>query len=150
MGQFSSVIERQNGQEIQYYWFNALRNAGIVVENFLGGGYLIEAVQTVENGATDQDVTGLAFNSATIKAASIFAYIRRAADSFEYISVGQINIYYRESDSTWQLIDGLSGEYDDGVEFSITTGGQVRYTSTSEDNSNYVGTMRFKAHTLGA
>lgn len=150
MGFFSSTPARSNGVEIIYSWFNVLRTAGINVELLFGSDYIVETSATIANNQSSaSNVTGLLFSSSTTHAALIEVFLRRKTNAIELISVGFLKVYYDVLDGDWKLIDELSGELDDETEFTITSGGQVQYTSSNIGGSGYVGTMRFKATTFG-
>jgi hypothetical protein len=145
---FLTIPERLNGQKILYDWFNALRGAGVDLEAFVGSGYIGETSFTIANNqGAAANVTGLSFNSASYKAAHIFVRIQRKTDSSENVSVGVLKAMYRAATTTWEILDELGGDFT-GVTFSITSGGQVQYTSTNQSGSNYTGTMKFKAITF--
>lgn len=147
---FSSITVRENGQKILYSWFNALRSAGVSLESFLGAGYIAETSATIANGqASATNVTGLLVSSASYKSAIVFAEVRRKTSTNELVSVGLLKLYYRDLDSAWYLVDELSGD-EDNVEFSITTGGQVQYTSGSIAGSSYSGTIKFRLMSTSA
>src|SRR4051794_3884418 len=129
MGLFSVIPLRANGQKFYYHWFNALRNAGVAIESFLGAAYLVETSFTVANSqGSAANVTGLSFSSLTAQSVHIYAEVRRKTGTNEVISSGRLIAVYRQLTSAWDLLDELSGD-DDGVVFSITSGGQVQYIS---------------------
>lgn len=146
---FATITTRQNGQKVTYSWFEALKTAGVAIENFLGGGFLVETSFTVANNQSSAaNVTGLVFDKNSYKSAYIMATVRRKTNSNEAVSVGRLIAIYKDASSTWELIDELGGD-DDGVTFSITAAGQVQYTSDNMAGTGYTGTMRFKALTFG-
>ncbi len=145
---FLSIPLRANGQKFYYTWFNLLRTAGIALENFLGPGYIIETnFALANNTASPTNVTGLLILSASYKSAHIYAEVRRKTDSVEVISSGRLIIQYRTLTSSWELLDELSGD-DDGAVFTVTSGGQVQYTTDNQSGTNYTGTIKFKVITF--
>lgn len=147
---FADIPLRQNGQEILYSWFNALRTAGISIEGASGIG---ETSFTIANGATDQNVTGLVFDSADVGCAIIRCAIYRKTDSNNRLCTRTMLAHYNAEISEWELVDEAvkGGTLDDGVSFSINaTTGQVTYTSDSIAGTNYAGKMIFRAETFGA
>ena len=150
MGLFSDIPVRSNGDKIYRDFFNLLRTAGIAVENFLGSAFITETSVTISNTQSSAaNVTGLVFDSSSVKSAIIYATIRRKTDDAEVVSTGVLIAQYSAKDLTWYLIDQLSGLLDDGVELDITSAGQVQYTSDTVPGANYSGAMSFKAITLG-
>lgn len=145
---FTAIPTRSNGQKFFSTWFNSLRDAGIAIENFLGGGYVAETSFTLANNTgSPTNVTGLSFSSASYKAAYIFARIQRKTDSSETVSIGTLKAVYRVATTTWELLDEMGGDYT-GTTFSITSGGQIQYTTTNQSGTNYTGTLKFKVITF--
>jgi hypothetical protein len=145
---FGAITDRANGANIPASWFNTLRDAGVALENFLGGGFVAETSFTIANiQVAPANVTGLVFNSASYKGAQVFVEVRRRTGTNESVSIGRLLLFYRENTAAWDLVDELGGD-DDGVTFTITAGGQVQYISDNMSGSGYVGTMKFKAITF--
>lgn len=145
---FSAISVRSNGQKILYDWFNTIRTAGVALEAFVGAGYIGETSFTLANNTVSvANVTGLVISSSSYKSAHIYAEVRRKTDSVEVISGGRLIIQYRTLTSAWELLDELSGD-DDGTVFSVTSGGQVQYTTDNQSGSNYTGTIKFKVITF--
>lgn len=147
---FSSIPTRDNVSSIYYSWFNDLRTAGIAVENYLGTGYVIETTQAITNEESDQVLTGLIFDSSSVKAGIIDALVIRTSTTEELVSMGKILVYYNPISTAWQIIDMLSGEFDDKCTFTINSSGQVLCTTVGLTGSSYSGNIYFKANTLGS
>lgn len=147
---FSGIPVRTNGQEILYSWFNLLRSAGIALEGASGIG---ETSFTIANGVTDQNVTGLLFDSADVGCAIIDCAIYRKSSVDNRICTRTMFAHYNLELLQWELVDEAvkGGTLDDGVSFSIdATTGQVTYTSESLGGTGYAGKMIFRARTFGA
>lgn len=147
---FADIPLRQNGQEILYSWFNLLRTAGISLEGASGIG---ETSFTIANGATDQNVTGLVFDSADVGCAIIRCAIYRKTNTDNRLCTRTMLAHYNAVLAEWELVDEAvkGGTLDDGVSFSINTStGQVTYTSDTLSGINYAGKMIFRAETFGA
>lgn len=147
---FADIPLRQNGQEILYSWFNALRTAGTSIE---GASSIGETSFTIANGVTDQDVTGLVFDFADVGAAIIDCAIYRKTNTDNRLCTRVMFAHYNAALTAWELVDESpkGGTLDDGVSFSInTTTGQVTYTSESLAGTGYAGKMIFRARTFGA
>lgn len=148
---FSSVTVRENGQRVDYSWWNSLRTAGAAVEAFLGAGFISETPFAIANGqASAANITGLAFSSAAYKGALITMEVRRKTDSSEVIDHGMWTARYKDSTSSWELLRVVGGGDETGVTLSITAGGQVQYTSDTLSGANYSGTFKFRAMTFNA
>lgn len=113
--------------------------------NFVGAstGDIKEAsFSSANNVLVAADVTGLAFANATVRSfqAIVSVAIDATADLFEEF---ELNGIQRGAD--WVMSVESIGE-DSGITFSITTAGQVQYTSTNI--AGFVsGTMKFRAIT---
>jgi hypothetical protein len=109
--------------------------------------------QSIANGQVSAaDITYLALNKDVHVAAVVEYDITRKTDSAssEKRTNGKLRIVYRVQAGTWHLEDEHSFDSDDGVEFSITSAGQVQYTSDTISGDNYVGTIRWKARYFDA
>lgn len=142
---FKDIPIRANGQIFFFDWFNSVRAAGIAIESFFGSSFIPAAKVTLTNNqGSAADVSGLLMDPTKYRSSQIFAEVRRKTDTNERRSCGRLIAVYRELTTTWDVIDELGGD-DDGVVFSITSGGQIQYVSNNLSGTNYVGEIRFKA-----
>lgn len=104
-----------------------------------------EAIQTIANNTTNGNVTAALFVGTTHPSFKIeFDLYRKTDTPTELRSSGVLKGLYKPVLASWTLIlESESGDELD-VEFNITSGGQVRYTSSNLAGANYVGQMRFK------
>jgi hypothetical protein len=146
---FQEIPIRQNGQVFLYSWFNSLRSAGVLLEQFIGEDYIPnQEFSLANNQSSAANVTGLLLDKDDYQLALIYVGVKRSTDSVEVMSGGILTAVYRTLTNTWELLDQLNGD-DDGVTFSITSGGQVQYTSDNMSGTGYAGTMQFRAMTFG-
>jgi len=104
----------------------------------LGGAQVSFAI--ANNQAVAANVTGLLLVEADTKAARIEYSIDRHTASSNLQQVGVLSIIHDVTDDVWRIEDTSS--FDDcGVVFSITSGGQVQYTSTNLAGASYGGEM---------
>lgn len=101
-----------------------------------------QKTQTINNNASAVDVTDLVFNSADIKAFRILFDIHRQSSTTNADEVGEIFGTYDPVASSWK-VEADSKNGDAGVTWSITAGGQLKYTSTNYGGVSYSGTARF-------
>lgn len=96
------------------------------------------------NVAVATNVTDLLFDGALNRAFMLDYSIYRQTDtaSSAVAQVGQLRGVYNTQSTTWYLSDDFAGQ-NAGVTFSITSGGQIQYTSTDIAGANYVGTMKY-------
>jgi hypothetical protein len=111
-----------------------------------------EASFTIANNQSSAaSVTGLLFSGATTRAFSVEYSIYRKTDtaSSALAQMGQLRGVYNTQSASWFMSDDFSGQ-NAGVTFTITSGGQIQYTSSNISGANYVGTLKFVVRqTLG-
>lgn len=129
-----------------------IREISSVVNSLFGAGDILESNATIENNqSVAQDITGLAFDPSTVRAAFIEYSVYRISDTnpSDNVESGNIYIVYDNaatSGSQWLLSREHSGE--SGIDINITDGGQLTYTSNDLGITNYSGVISFKARTL--
>lgn len=119
------------------------------LNDLLGPNDILETAFNIENNQTvETDITGLAFNTASVRSAVIdYSLFRISNDNPSgFTETGSIKIAY-DNNSGWLISQGaIAGN--SGVLLSITPTGQFQYTSTDIGSLNYTGTMKFRAKTL--
>lgn len=119
--------------------------AGVItVTNALVSGTLFQFA----NGASAQNVTGLSFNSASVRIADIKIQAHRLSDTTEAVALIDLTAVYRDG-TGWDIIENRHGPDDTGLTFSITAGGQVQYTSTTFSGSYTLKNSYFIYNTMG-
>ena len=112
-------------------------------QNFQETSFLIANNQTSFANITGMVLDKLLFKSAIIS----FDVYRKDATPTEVSAVGELYPIYKPVLDTWSL-EGpeLKGDNVDdiGLEFDITSAGQVRYKSSNFTGGSYSGTLRFK------
>src|SRR6202008_363636 len=88
-----------------------------------------------DNQSSAADVTGFAFANASIRAFRALVSITRGSTYANYQLDGI------QKASSWELSQSLVGD-STGITFTITTAGQIQYTSTSTGNT---ATVKFRA-----
>lgn len=148
---FSGIALRTNGpnSKIDKDWFNSLRAAGILIENYLGT-FIGETSFTIANNQSSAaNVTGLAFAPVSIGGFTVEYRIYRNTTSTgatELSEYGTLMGTYSPVAGTWELTQNNVGNA--GVTFTITNGGQVQYTSTDITGTPDASTMKFKARSI--
>lgn len=150
---FSTIPTRENGDTVLASWFNSLKTAGAAIESFLGSGFLPETSQTIANNqSAPANVTSLLFSSASTRGGIIDVDIYRYTTSTGAIEKKEIKrfvVSYKVGTATWDIMDMGGGPDVSGVTLSITSGGQVQYTSTNETGTPNTSRMLWKAVTFG-
>jgi len=99
-------------------------------------------VAFADNQVTPANVTGLAFSNVAVRSFTAYVAINRSGDSlFEEYEVKGINTG-SDFDISLESVGG-----DTGVELSITTGGQVQYTSSALTSGGLI-TFRAKVNSI--
>lgn len=120
-----------------------------VLNNLLNPDDILETSFNIANNQTTlADVTGLVFNAGTLRSADVQYSIFRISDvnPSGNAETGEMKVLYDNNAGFSLIIGGVLGN--SGVNFSITAGGQIQYTSTDIDPLNYVGVMKFKTTSL--
>jgi len=124
-----------------------------VLNSVLGPDDILETTFTVNNSvAVATNVSGLLFNTGTVRAATVEYSVYRISDSNPSGNAesGIMNLIFDNSAAPgfqWTLtIGNIAGNA--GINFTITDAGQVQYTSTDIGATNHSGTMHFKARAL--
>jgi hypothetical protein len=138
-----------NADKILIYDNSATALKSMTRANFLSGVPLTSAgdinessFSAANNQAAAANVTGLAFANGTVRSfkALVSVAIDATADLFESFELQAI-----QKGSAWDMSVTAVGD-DSGLVFSITTGGQVQYTSTNV--AGFVSnTVKFRATT---
>lgn len=105
--------------------------------------------QILNNQAAPVNVAGLILDKTKYTSAVITAELRRKTDTQEVLSIAYLVALYDSFTSTWDITANFDGA-DCGVDFSITTAGQVQYTSTNLTGANYSGTLKAKQSLFSA
>lgn len=149
---FSTIPVRTNGPQILASWFNALRTAGMALESFLGGGFIGATEFTIANGqASAANVTGLSFSGASYRTVVIYYQVYRnttGGSGVERVQSGMMIANYKTVAATWEITMGPAVG-DAGVEFSITSAGQVQYVSDTQAGTPATSKMTFTSMTMG-
>ncbi len=149
---FATIPSRTNAREILVAWFDALKTAGMNLETFLGGGFVVETSVSLVNGqASPLAITGMSFSSASYSSVKIDIEINQKTASAELITTGKILLFWRALTSTWDIFPEFEGD-DAGVDFTVATVGavgSVKYTLGTLSGATYVGKIKFKAMTFG-
>jgi hypothetical protein len=104
------------------------------------------AFSIANNVSSFTNITGLAFSTATVRAATIEYSLYRTTSLNELAETGIIQVVYKNTAASWELIRNFVG--DSGVDFEITNTGQLRYKSTNVAGASYSGTLKFRGKTL--
>lgn len=115
-----------------------------VAQNTVGAGdILTTSFNIVNNTSSAANVSGLSFDTSTVRSAIVQYSIYRTSSTTEQSEVGHLYLTYKSTAASWEIAQSYAG--DSGVVFSITSGGQVKYTSTNFSGVSYSGKLKFNA-----
>lgn len=145
----TAITTPNNADELVVFGSVASANRKITRANFLSGIALNSAGDINEssfsmanNQAAAADVTGLAFANATVRSfkALVSIAIDATADLFEVYELLGV-----QKGASWDMTQSATGD-DSQVVFSITSAGQIQYTSANL--AGFVsGAIKFRANT---
>lgn len=88
-------------------------------------------------------MTDLVFDKTITKSARVLFDIFRKTDTANFTEVGEMFLVYNPEDDDWDI--SINSSFDDaGVIFTVTSAGQVQYTSDSIAGGSYEGTLKLK------
>ncbi len=109
-----------------------------------GGGGLVQETQSILNNQTNTSITSLIYDKTLVIGAQVSYMVNRGTDTLaeKIQQIGTLVIRYDANTDDWFIADGeLQG--DAGTTFTITSGGQVQYTSSNLAGANYFGNIYF-------
>lgn len=110
-----------------------------------GGGDQIN-VSVANNQGSPANVTGLSFDKTGVKAVRLLFNIHRRTDSSAVDETGELFLFHNSESDEWGHTLTSHGD-DAGVTFSVSSGGQVQYSSSNMAGASYAGTLRVTAIT---
>lgn len=117
-----------------------------VVDDAVQEGVL--KVEIVNNQVSAANITGLLLDSAQYRSVQVFYEIWRKTASSERVCSGWFKAFYKESTANWVIELGPFEPEEHGVTFSITTAGQVQYTSDNMAGASYESEAIFRNFTI--
>ena len=119
-----------------------------VLGDLVGPNDILETAFSIANNQpTFANITGLAFNGASVRAVQItYAIFRVSSTNLSgNTETGTINLLY--DNISWSVNQGnILGNA--GVLFDVTSLGQLKYKSSDIGSLGYTGTMKFRAKSL--
>ena len=126
-----------------------------VLANVAGEGDILQTSASLSNNiAALTSINGFAFDPAVVRGAVAEFSIYRvtletslgAADGQERVETGVLYIGSKSSAGSFEMSQAGSGG--SGVTLSITSAGQIQYTSDSMTGINHSGVIKFRARAL--
>lgn len=127
-------------------WGTDLTDAIVAIANSLNSVTGPQDIPTTtfnltNNQASPSPITGAVFDTSSVRSAIVSYNIYRSNGSVETSEVGTIYLTYSSLTPGWVISQVYAGT--SGIVFSITTAGQLRYTST--DITGSTGKITFSA-----
>lgn len=105
--------------------------------------------QLVNNTAVAADIVPLSFDKQYTSLAVIDYCIQRVTSGVERTQSGTLHAVYRPGIPTWALREyGTAGPDVSGITFSITSTGQIQYTSTNLAGTEVLSRIFFRVREL--
>jgi len=99
--------------------------------------------ETITNNvAAPQSLSSLLFNGASIRSVTINYSVYRSTDTNEVAENGTLRLIYKTTANTWLVNQVYNGEAS-GVVFTVTSAGQIQYTSDLITGTGYVGVLKY-------
>jgi len=95
------------------------------------------------NQSSAANITNFSFDTASVRSAICRYSIYISTTLEEHCETGHLYLSYKSTANSWDIVQTGGGT--SGVVFSITSAGQVQYTSTNITGSSYVGKLKFDA-----
>lgn len=106
----------------------------------------------VNNQSSAADITGMIFNKTGVSQAFVDFLVQRVTTgggAVELIETGILVCSYNPTADDWNInVLNIDTPDDSGVTFSITSAGQVQYTSTNEGGTASISKLFWRARTL--
>lgn len=101
-------------------------------------------ISIANNQSSPADVTGFLIDKDDYTSATAMFSMERRTATQNYQCSGHIFLRWDSVDSLWRISTSVSIDDLDaiGVYFTVTTGGQVRYTSSNLTGGSYSGSFR--------
>lgn len=119
----------------------------LIVEGDIGP---VTLVTINNNQAVAANVTNFTINPASIRSGTAEYYVERATTgpATEVGESGTLYILYNDTSATWSIAQLGNNVGNTGVNFNMTPGGQLQYTSTNLAGATHTGRMKYRLRVL--
>lgn len=100
----------------------------------------------VNNQSGAVDLTPLSFDKTSTSQVTVDYLIQRTTSTNESVSSGTFHLSYLPRSDSWQIENAPSGS---GVTLTITSTGQVQYTTTNQTGTLSISRIIFRARKIG-
>ena len=124
-----------------------LKGLDTAIGSLGGGGSETTGNTTINNNqSTYSNLTGLVFDKTVTRSVSIRFSVSRNTDTASKAGSGIIEIYYDTQSNNWYL--SMEGSSNSGIEFDVTSSGQIQYKSDALSGTSYSSVFRFSYKTF--
>ena len=103
------------------------------------------------NQSSAADIVGMVFDKSYTSFAVIEYVIQRVTSTTERVQSGCLHAVYRPDGLTWAIREyGTAGPDTSGITFSITSSGQVQYTSTNLGGTQEISRIVYRVRKIEA
>lgn len=103
----------------------------------------------VNSQSSAADITNLVFNKAGVTGAIVEYLVQRVTDSVELTEFGSFGCAYNPTSLSWSLFAISENSPDNAnIVFSITSAGQVQYTTSNEAGTGTISKIWYRSRTL--
>lgn len=140
-------VAKEDGK-ISRSWENFFK----YLQNFIDPLGYEKFFELQNNNAVEADIQGLSFSKENASQGTIEYLIQRVTTgggATELISSGVLHAVYKPTTAAWDLFTPFAeGPSASGITFSITTDGQVQYTSSNVTGSASISKISFRVRIL--
>lgn len=141
----SPVVDQQG--ILTRVWLTFVRKIAEALE-YVGDEYVYTILN---NKLVAETIRNLTFDYQYTSQATIEYLIQRVTSSTELIETGIFQVVYRPDADTWVIVPiGTAGPDVSGVTFSITSDGNVQYTSTNIAGTEQISRIVFRVREIAA
>ena len=121
----------------------------LVLGSIAGPQDILNTVANISNNqvlappATSGLVSGLSFDPTIVRGARVDYNVYRVTSAQELVEQGIMLITYKPVANTWDLV--ITSSQSAGITFTISSSGQIYYTTTNMSGINYNGSITFRA-----
>jgi hypothetical protein len=114
----------------------------VTIQSTGGGTSSLVSFSLANNISTLTNISGLSFNPSSFLSFGIEYTIVRSTSTQRVCSIGRLSGVYNSASSSWALVEDYAGD-NVGIDFSITSSGQVQYKSSNLSGTSYVGVLKY-------
>ena len=101
------------------------------------------------NNLVATDIPGLRFDKRFTSAATVEFLCQRVTSSVELIEYGEFRASYNPDSEDWNIhFPDINSPENSGIDFTITSAGQIKYTSADIAGTTVISTLHYKVRKM--